>query len=237
MNGKLHILVVEDDRDFRDNLSDFLNSAGFVVNAIETISEFQEIINNTRFDVALIDVNLPDGSGHQIAHFLRNTSLTRIVMLTARGAESDRLESYAAGADVHLLKPTSVNELRAVLDMLLGRLTESHKSKDTEHVHDFSTTIDGWALNPTPPQLISPGGKSLQLSVKDYLLIQQIMSAKQKMITGDYILSKTKFTERLTTIAQLVDRISEINEKIEAVIGSVSPIKYNPNDGFSFRSK
>lgn len=230
------ILVVEDDQDFRDNLSDFLNSLGYVVVAIETIAEFQAIIKDSQFDIGFIDVNLPDGSGHQIARFIRNTSLTRIVMLTARGAESDRLESYAAGADMHLLKPASVNELRAVINMLINRLSESQTTQGYDKEKDYRIEIDGWALNPTPPQLVSPEGKSIDLSVKDYLLIQQIMSANQKLITADYILSKTKFTERLTTIAQLIDRISEINKKIETACGSVSPLKYSQSDGFLFKS-
>ena len=235
MTGDLtKILVVEDDRDFRDNLSDFLKSAGYDVLALETVVEFQEKIKNNRFDVALIDVNLPDGSGHQIARFLRNSSLTRIVILTARGAESDRLESYAAGADIHLLKPVSVKELRAIVEMLLARLSEVYELSGLNSEAEFGLSIGEWVLKPVPATLVSPSGKFIELNLKDYLLIQQIMSSNGQPQTGDYLLRKTKFTERLGSTSQLIERISALNEEIEATLSIGSPIKYIPNEGFVF---
>lgn len=226
------VLIVEDDHDFRDSLREFLETLNYSIVSIETVVEFQEIIKNNRFDIALIDVNLPDGSGHQIARFLRHSSLTRIAMLTARGAETDRLESYAAGADMHLLKPVSIKELKAIIEMLSARIFEVYHLSGIDKDQDFSLSVEDWILRPVPAALISPGGKAAELTVKDYLLIQQIMQSAERVVSPELLLSRTKFTERLETVPQLIQRISKLNERIETSIGVESPIKYIPNEGF-----
>jgi len=228
------ILVDEDDKDFREKIRDFLVSEGYAVEIVESISEFQVKAENSRFSLALLDINLTDGSGHHIARFLRNTSFTRIITLTARGAEADRLESYSAGADIHLLKPVSTKELKVVIEMLLARLEEIKKVYKIDQYHDFSLVVGGWTLHDMPSKLISPNGKYLELSVKDYLLIQQIMVKKGHMLKAEDILLKTKFTERLTSVGQLVERISTLNTTIESSLGVASPIKCVPDEGVVF---
>lgn len=234
MTKSTKILIVEDDKDFRANLADYLLSIGYSVTALETLTEFKNTINRVYFDVALIDVNLPDGSGHQISRYLRDTSPTRIIMLTARGSEADRLESYAAGADVHLLKPVAIKELRAVVESLILRLSEAINPDKLNNIA-FSEGVSGsWILKAIPPELVAPSGRSIELSIKDYLLIQHILSHPEEYINAEYLLNKTKFTERLTNEIQLNERISNLSETIEISLGIKSPISYVADKGFVF---
>lgn len=228
------ILIVEDDKDFRSNLAEYLLSIGYSVTALETLTEFKNTIIKISFDIALIDVNLPDGSGHQISRYLRDTSPTRIIMLTARGSEADRLESYAAGADLHLLKPVAVKELRAVIETLILRLSESISPNKLNNATSCEAVSGGWILRAVPPELVAPSGKSIELSIKDYLLIQHILSHPEEYIDAEYLLNKTKFTERLTNEIQLNERISNLSQVIEKSLGIKSPISYVADKGFVF---
>lgn len=118
------VLVVEDDPAIQELLRFTLRKSGFAVTIAASAEEAMASLNGTLPDVVLIDWMLPKTSGIMLARQLRQNPRTAslpIIMVTARGAESDRVEGLETGADDYLVKPFSPRELVARIQALLRR--------------------------------------------------------------------------------------------------------------------
>ncbi|WP_076680873.1 response regulator transcription factor [Microbacterium sp. RU33B] len=114
-------VVIEDEADIRQLLSDVLESAGFTVYSAGSGLEGIELVREHRPVVTTLDVSLPGIDGFETAKRLRAISSTYIVMLTARSEEIDALQGLEAGADDYVTKPFRPRELRARIEAMLRR--------------------------------------------------------------------------------------------------------------------
>ena len=115
------VLIIDDDTRLAAMLSDYLRSAGFSTRRAETvISGLQEIARKAP-DAVILDVMLPDHDGFEICRRIRAGSGLPILMLTAKGEETDRIVGLELGADDYLPKPFSPRELAARLKAILRR--------------------------------------------------------------------------------------------------------------------
>jgi two-component system response regulator MprA len=118
----MRVLVIDDDRAVRDALRRALTLGGYDVQAAEGGLEGLERVDQTRPDVIVLDVMMPDVDGLEVCRRLRSSGdRTPILMLTARDAVSDRIDGLEAGADDYLVKPFDVGELTARVRALLRR--------------------------------------------------------------------------------------------------------------------
>jgi DNA-binding response OmpR family regulator len=117
----LRILVVEDEMQIARTLRDYLEVAGFEVTAVGTGESALASARGRRPDLVVLDLGLPGMDGLDVARELRRTSTTPIVMLTARGEESDRIVGLELGGDDYLVKPFSPKELVARVRAVLRR--------------------------------------------------------------------------------------------------------------------
>jgi len=115
------ILLVEGDPDLREMLAGALSSDARAVTSAGSAREFRELNGDATFDLAILDLNLPDDSGFAIVRQLRQTSPTKIIVHTRRDTLTDRVEAYTQGADIYMVKPTPEAELLAAVDSLLRR--------------------------------------------------------------------------------------------------------------------
>ncbi|MET0297270.1 MAG: response regulator transcription factor [Microbacterium sp.] len=114
-------VVIEDEADIRQLLSDVLASAGFEVHAAGSGIEGIELVREHRPVVTTLDVSMPGIDGFETAKRIRAISSTYIVMLTARSEEIDALQGLEAGADDYVTKPFRPRELRARIEAMLRR--------------------------------------------------------------------------------------------------------------------
>ena len=157
------ILVVEDDMQIARTLRDYLEVAGFEVTVVGDGSAAVASFRGAHPDLLVLDLGLPGMDGLDVARELRRASGTPIIMLTARGEESDRIVGLELGADDYLVKPFSPKELvarvRAVLRRTSGAMigAEVLRAADVEvdvprmRVHVAGTAVD---LTPTEFQLL-----------------------------------------------------------------------------------
>jgi len=118
------ILIVEDEVDLRQVIEFNLKSAGHEVVAAETGSEGLKLATETKPDLALLDIMLPDITGLDVCRQLKSSPETKhiaVVMLTARGEEIDRVVGFELGADDYVVKPFSVRELTLRITAILRR--------------------------------------------------------------------------------------------------------------------
>jgi len=115
------LLIIDDDARLAAMVSDYLGAAGFVVDRSLTGREGLAALERSGFDAVILDVMLPDIDGFELCRIIRARAETPILMLTARGDETDRIVGLELGADDYLPKPFSPRELLARLRAILRR--------------------------------------------------------------------------------------------------------------------
>ncbi|MEP2830419.1 response regulator [Parvibaculum sp.] len=116
-----HILIVDDDRRIRELLKRYLSDSGYRITTAEHAAEARARLQGMSFDLLVLDVMMPGESGLDLTRDLRRTSNVPILMLTARGEASDRIDGLERGVDDYLAKPFEPRELLLRIGTILRR--------------------------------------------------------------------------------------------------------------------
>lgn len=134
---KQTIMIVEDDEDLAEGIRLSLNSSAFSFYLCSTVAGAKELFLKHRFDLLILDINLPDGSGLSLCRDIRRASRIPIVLLTAKDMEMDIVAGLESGADDYITKPFSLMVLRARIQALLRRNTGEQQSEYSDEVFRF----------------------------------------------------------------------------------------------------
>jgi two-component system phosphate regulon response regulator OmpR len=129
-----HLLIVDDDERIRGLLQKFLVRNGFLVSVARDASQARRILGGLEFDLIVLDVMMPGEDGVSLTRDLRKKMATPILLLTARGETSNRIEGLEAGADDYLVKPFEPKELLLRINAILRRVPVA---KAAEPVRQF----------------------------------------------------------------------------------------------------
>lgn len=137
MGKQQAIMIVEDDEDLAEGISLSLNSRELDFVLCKTIAKAKELLGQKRFDLLILDINLPDGSGLEFCREVRQTSRVPIALLTAKDMELDIVKGLECGADDYITKPFSLMVLRARIRALLRRNVGEQKSEYSDPIFRF----------------------------------------------------------------------------------------------------
>lgn len=170
----IRLLLIEDDELVGDGLRLLLMQAGFHVEWVNTKGRASEAIGKESYDLIVLDLNLPDGSGLDfLREIRRNANATPTVVVTARDQIKDRLEALNCGADDYIVKPINIDELvariRAVHRRSQGRAEEVLRLGDV--------TLDPMA------HAASYRGNPLDLSKREFAVLQLLMESNGKVVS------------------------------------------------------
>ena len=206
------ILVVEDDGGTRVLLSRFLAENGFRSTGARDAREMWEIIGRLPIDLVLLDVMLPGTSGLDLCRALRERSDVAIIMLTARGSETDRVLGLEFGADDYVAKPFSRPELLARIRAVLRRgSTPRVRTDPGQRLLEF----EGWRLHLSRRELSAPGGESVDLSGAEYDMLLAFLEHPQRVLTRDQILELSRHRLGETFDRSVDVLVSRLRRKIE----------------------
>ena len=132
---KSHILVIDDDEGIRSLLKQFLNENGYLVNTASNASEAQKKISIIKFDLLVLDIMMPGKSGLEFISENKNNLNAPIILLTAKGEASERVEGLETGADDYLPKPFEPKELLLRINNILKKT----KKVNLKHVLEFGS--------------------------------------------------------------------------------------------------
>jgi DNA-binding response OmpR family regulator len=147
MKAGQNILIVEDEPKIREGLTDFLQFHGFSVTDVEDGLQAERIVAEHRFDLILLDLMLPYISGEQLCGKWRQQGLrTPIIMLTAKGLETEKVAGLDMGADDYITKPFSLEELLARIRAILRRLDPQRSVGQAFAFGPFTVDAEGLKL-------------------------------------------------------------------------------------------
>jgi DNA-binding response OmpR family regulator len=181
----MRVLIVEDEEDLVSALRIGLQREGYAVDAALTEADAADRLAVNEYDVALVDVNLPDGDGLELARRLRAGEVDcqsgrdiRIMMLTALGTLPDRVRGLDAGADDYIVKPFALAELTARLRAVLRR--EIRGESSVLRVGDIR--LD------TARQVVHRGEREVDLTLKEFAVLRFLMTRPDHVVSAEHIL-------------------------------------------------
>lgn len=241
------VLVVEDEPSLRVDLVDFLLAHGYSVTGLGDAYGFRNHIAwHGAPDMVLLDVNLPDGNGFDLARELRRQSDCGIVMLTMRSGADDRVEGLESGADAYLVKHASLREIEATIRSVLRRLEQNRGNEvaaaganeadavPAAQAAPAAAAEPGWAFQPMLWQLLAPNGAVIRLTGSEVAFLSALVERAGKPCPRDEIarvLSRPSLRAEDRSIDALVRRL---RRKIEETSGGEAPIKMVYGIGYSF---
>jgi len=186
MTKQDHILIVDDDAEIRGLIREYLEKHGYRVAAAANGRELRSAVQTARPDLIVLDLMLPGEDGLELCRELRTDSNVPIIMLTARGDETDRIVGLEMGADDYLPKPFSPRELLARIKSVLRRARALPENLKREEVSSFR--FAGWTLDVVTRSLTSPQGVVVPLGGTEFRLLRIFLDHPNRVLTRDQLI-------------------------------------------------
>lgn len=228
MAQKESILIVDDDVEIRKLLCEYLDQQGYRTIAAADGKEMWAMLDKNRVNLIILDLMLPGDDGLVLCRNLRSKSQIPVIMLTARGEETERIIGLEMGADDYLAKPFNTRELLARIKSVLRRtnilsLPEAHQSAKSFH-------FNGWKLDIVTRHLISPDDVVVSLSSGEYQLLQVFVTHPNRVLSRDQLLDLSHGREM-----QPFDRsIDVMVSRLRRSLNDTKMIQTVRNEGYIF---
>jgi len=219
--------MVEDERSITVPLAEALAREGFDSQVAGTVAEALALAPTLKPDLVLLDVMLPDGSGYDVCRELRRDSQVPIIMLTARGEETDRVVGLELGADDYVVKPFSARELVARIRAVLRRT-------DAAGRRALPDVLEVGALQLDPDRRsVSLAGSALELTRKEYELLHVLMREAGSVVSRERLLDEVWDVNWFGSTKTLDVHVSALRRKLGD--DSVAPRYIHTVRGVGFR--
>jgi len=175
---KAHILIVDDDDRIRELVKQYLNENDYLVTTANSAEDAKEKVNIIKFDIIILDIMMPGQSGLDFTNENKKKINTPIILLTAKGEPSDRIEGLEVGADDYLAKPFEPKELVLRIKNILNKT----KSKSQKRVVNFSNiNID---LNKS---LIIKNNREFKINNTEKIILEKMINSPGETFTREEI--------------------------------------------------
>jgi two-component system response regulator RegX3 len=226
--GRRTILMVEDEASITEPLTEALEREGFDTEVAHTVREALEATERALPDLVLLDVMLPDGSGYDVCRRLRERSAVPIIMLTARGEETDRVVGLELGADDYIVKPFSAREVAARIRAVLRRADSAPSGAER------------WGALGVGPLRLDPDrrsasldGEELDLTRKEFELLELLLREAGAVVSRERLIDEVWDVNWVGSTKTLDVHVSSLRRKLGD--DSASPRFIHTVRGVGFR--
>ncbi|WGF87495.1 response regulator transcription factor [Marinivivus vitaminiproducens] len=212
------ILVVEDEARLRSDLVDYLALCGFTVESVATAQGLLDVLASGDLPtITILDVGLPDGNGFDLAAEMRRTHRCGIIMLTALGDSDDRIRGFESGADIYLVKHSTLREIEAAVRSLMRRMGSERgtAAKGDDH----------WVLDSRNWVLTAPNQRSLKLTATEFAFVSIVWSRQGNVCQREDVLQALARHRAQFDSRHLDAVVSRLRRKIEERLELQLPIK------------
>jgi two-component system, OmpR family, response regulator len=235
MQRKDHILIVDDDRELRELLVQYLEKNEFAVTAVKGGREMHQALADKTIDLIVLDLMLPGEDGLSLCRNLRATDpgSPPILMLTARGDEADRILGLEMGADDYLSKPFASRELLARIKAILRR-TQALPANLKLSEAARGLAFGDWILDTTRRHLLDAAGTMVALSGGEYRLLRVFLDYPQRVLNRDQLLNLTQGRETEPFDRSIDLLVSRLRQRLKDDAREPRYIKTVRSEGYVF---
>lgn len=215
-----NILIIEDDKDIVELVRHYLEKENFVLkDAADGFSGLKKA-KAENFDLVILDLMLPEMDGLEVCKELRadpKTSSTPVIMLTAKGEETDKIVGLEIGADDYLTKPFSPRELVVRIKALLRRV---EKKTEKEKTYRYANLV----LDPFKHE-VTLNSRLFQLTSKEFALLECLLRNKGRVLSRDYLMDQVWGYDYFGGIRTVDVHIRRLREKIPLLSQNIQTVK------------
>jgi two-component system, OmpR family, response regulator len=230
-----HVLIVDDDRAIRELVGGYLEKNGMRVSLAANGREMRQVLEGGAPDLIILDLMMPGEDGLVLCRELRAGKFRAVpvLMLTARGEETDRIVGLEMGADDYLAKPFAVRELFARIRAVLRRtrmLPPGMQVTETAPILAFGD----WRLDTTARHLLDAQGTMVALSGAEYRLLRVFLDHPQRVLTRDQLLNLTQGRQADAFDRSIDLLVSRLRQRLRDVAREPRYIKTLRSEGYVF---
>ena len=218
------ILIVEDEAAIADTLVYALQAEGFVTHWSSLGGEALTLLENGAFDLAILDVGLPDISGFDVCKRLRRFSELPVIFLTARSEEIDRVVGLEIGADDYVVKPFSPREVAARVRAILKRMAPRAEVVGETTLFQLDTLR----------MQITYRSQPLTLTRHEFRLLQCLLEQPQRVFSREQLLDALGVASDVGYERTIDSHIKSLRAKLRQVAGDAEPIQTHRGLGYSY---
>jgi len=230
-----HILVVDDDRDIRELIVDYLLKSGYRATGAANGKEMRAVLDKQAVDLVVLDIMMPGDDGLTLCRQLRSGQHKDlpILMLTARHDDMDRILGLEMGADDYVVKPFVARELLARIKAIMRRFRTLPPNLQFTEAGRIIAFGD-WQLDTSARHLLDPTGTIVALSGAEYRLLRVFVDHPQRVLTRDQLLNFTQGRD-----AELFERsidllVSRVRQRLNEDARTPLYIKTVRSEGYVF---
>jgi two-component system OmpR family response regulator len=207
------VLVVDDDVEIRELLQDYLQRNGYDARAVADGTAMLDVLASSDIDLIVLDIMLPGRDGLTLCRDLRARSDVPVIMLTARGDDTDRIIGLEMGADDYLSKPFNPRELLARIKVILRRARGPQRSisADSSRTMRFA----GWALDLTTRNLVSSRGVVVALSGAEFKLLKVFLDRPNRVLNRDQLMQFTQGADANSLDRSIDVLVSRVRQRLD----------------------
>ena len=176
---KINILIVEDEKEIREGVSEYLSEVGYNVISAEDGMQAIELFKNNKIDLVILDIMLPKANGFVVLNKIRQESNVPVIMLTAMSDDYTQIMSFDEEADDYITKPFSIIVLHKRIEALLRRGVKVSENKKWFY-GDIEIDFEGYSAR--------KNGENIDLKPKEIKLIELLLKYEGKVLTRAQIL-------------------------------------------------
>jgi two-component system OmpR family response regulator len=233
-NDQAHILVIDDDREIRRSLAEYLRRRGFRASLAAGGAEMDRVLATSSIDLVVLDVMMPGEDGFAICRRLQETTRLPVILLTALTEEADRIVGLELGADDYVTKPCNPRELVARVRSVLrrSRMLPPRRQRASGLVR-----FDRWRFDLARRELLGPDGVAIRLSSGEHLLLVSLIEHAGLTLSRDQLLDLTRGRESQAFDRSIDNQVSRLRRKLEADPASPRIILTEWGGGYVFAAE
>ena len=203
---KINILIVEDEKEIREGVSEYLSEVGYNVISAEDGMQAIELFKNSKIDLVILDIMLPKANGFVVLNKIRQESNVPVIMLTAMSDDYTQIMSFDEEADDYITKPFSIIVLHKRIEALLRRGVKVSENKKWCY-GDIEIDFEGYSAR--------KNGENIDLKPKEIKLIELLLKYEGKVLTRAQILDNLWRIEEAPNDRVIDVYIKNIRKKLE----------------------
>jgi len=213
MNKNPRILIIDDDADLGNLLTEYLEAEGFDTDVVHNGVRGTDEALSGAYDAVILDIMLPDRGGVEVLRMIRGASRIPVIMLTAKGDQVDRVLGLEMGADDYIPKPCYPRELVARLRAVLRRTDESAAGRGGDELQLGPLRLK------VPQRKVDWDGRPVELTLSEFNCLEVLLRESDRVVTKDELSEKVLGRAREPYDRSIDVHVSHLRQKLARVGG------------------